>query len=309
MKIWILISLALYQHAAFGAERKWAKSEKIVTVIRMDNVYFRRNGGFPPPDRNAYLPLIDAIKEYEPKVIFFDFNFTRNALPSESKFAKQVNAKKRLVIPFALSTADYSENYEENRAYFGTRVSAHQLPINNHPNSMPGVIFPYPEIVEQSEKTCAYEITPDKDLLVRSFYPFYYYRNFLFPSATLCILNEYLKDRKLQLILSPDYSELHLVEISAEKIIVRRKVFRFATKDHEQPIPLKIMQPSFFQAQDVQENQAVIRKNQIIIVGPAADGVGSWLQTPNGKMSRLDILASEINTLWQMIKDDIPDEK
>ncbi len=284
-------------------------SKRITTVIRMDNVYFHRNGGYPPPDRNAYLPLIESVKGYAPKVIFFDMSFVRPPLKSELEFAKKINAKQKLIFPFLISNADYAENFEENRAYFGTKINAIQLPIKNHPNSMSGVILPHPEMVLESERTCVYEVTPDDDQVIRYFYPFFYYKNYLFPSATLCILNAYLADKNLQITFANDHKELHLLELKANKWVLRKKIFYFTDSKEEKPIPLKYWKPSFFQAQDVQERHAAIEKNQIVIIGPAADGVGSWLRTPLGTMSRLDVLANEIDTLWQMIKDDIPADK
>lgn len=304
--IWLLCGFIIFLHAD---KVRIQTAKQVTTVIRMDNLYFHKNGGYPPPDRNAYLPIISSVKSYAPKVIFFDITFVRPPLKSEESFAKKINATQKLILPFLVSNADYEENFEGNQVYFGTKISAHRLPITRHPNSVSGVIMPYPEMVAESEKICVYEITQDDDYVVRSFYPFFYYKNYLFPSATLCILNAYLADKNLKLDFSDNYEDLLLLELKFGKWVLRKKVFRFLSEGEEKPIPLKYWNPTFFQAQDVLEKRVSIEKNQIIIIGPAADGISAWLPTPIGTLSRLDILANEVNTLWSMIKNEIPAEK
>lgn len=290
---------------AVAAEPEMQKTKEITIIIRMDDIYFRRNGGYPPPDSNAYLPLLDAIKSASPKVIFFDMHFIRPPLQSEKNFATAINREKKLIFPFILTSADYSENFEENRSYFGLQISAFQLTKPRQQRPMSGAIFPYPEIVLNSARTCAYIIRPDQDNIVRSFLPYYQYKDYIFSSASICIINATLGKRNQLLLFSPDFNELGLYEIKSGQIKLLKKVWKIYKDSVQRPIPLKFWPKSFFQAQDVQEKMTTLEKDQIIIVGPASDLIGSWYSTPFGMTSRLDILSDEINTLWSLIKNEV----
>lgn len=292
----------------FGDDRR-RLPENIVFIVHMDNEYYAKNGGSPPADRNAYLPLIDAVKTYKPKILFLGINFARQPLASELMFASQANKDNRLILPFTFSSDKYEENFEMNRKNLYHRIAAIELPTDVLPEPMKGIILPYPDIVAKSLQTCASAIYPDEDRIVRSFYGYFFYKNYAFLPASLCILQHYLRDMRWELALSGNFEELKLIHRRNGKATFKKKIAGLMKGDQEVPIPIVFQKLQIVSAQAVLEKKVKIPEGRIILVGPTADGVADWSHTPVGLLPNIDVLGHEVNTLWQMIKNDIPREK
>jgi CHASE2 domain-containing sensor protein len=291
------------------AQKVETKDKLPIVIVRLDNAYFREIGGFPPPDRNAYLPTIEKIKKYKPQAMFFDFSFVRPPLSSEKSFARKLNEGLKLVLPFQISAADYTENFSENAESMGSRIPFVSNKTKTTDKS-PGILFPYPEIVKESESVCVSNFYPENDNIIRNLYPVAYYREHVFPAISICILNQYLKSRGFQIILPNGGRELYLMKWVEKKWISKKKIFEIINeKGEEFTIPISFERYPFYTGYDIMNESVVLPEKTIVIVGPAADTVGFWGKTPLGLMPGVHIVANEVNTLWQMIKNDIPAEK
>lgn len=291
------------------AQKAETKDNIPITIVRLDNAYFREIGGFPPPDRNAYLPIIEKIKKHKPQAIFLDFSFVRPPLPSERDFARKLNAGLKSVLPFQVSTADYAENFSENAENMGLRIPFVAKKTKTTDKS-PGILLPHPEIVKESESVCVSNFYPENDNVIRNLYPAAYYQEYVFPSASICILNQYLKSRDFQIMIQNGDRELHLMKRVEKKWISIKKIFEIIDKQGEEfTIPINFKRFPFYTGDDVINERVVLPEKAIVIVGPAADTVGFWGKTPLGLMPSIHITANEVNTLWNLIKDDIPEEK
>jgi hypothetical protein len=281
---------------AAGSGSTWKK----LIVIDMTDDYFASIGGFPPENRNAYLPLLNKIKIYNPEIIYLDMIFSRKSKISEENFARQLNKGKRVIIPLRLDSDYQGENQKISPDLFSRKIKGYPAKFNPFPLDFleTRLELPEEEIIRQSESVANifYPIFPDQNFTYMGFYQ--YHSGFLYENANIVILNSYLRKFGLQLKISGNYKSLILINNKTGTILstlLRRNRLKEPfvmpnTFEYNETIP----------ALSILSEKKKLAAGSVVLIGSSSIHANK-LKTPVGDMASILVTANEINTLWKSI--------
>lgn len=273
---------------------------KKLIVIDMTDDYFTSIGEFPPESRNAYLPLLNKIKKYNPDTIYLDMIFSRKSKLSEEDFAKRLNIGKRVIIPLRLDSDNQGQIHKISADLFYRKVKGYPAKFNPFPLDYMELNLELPEeqIIMQSESVCNifYPIFSDQNLTQMGFYE--YHKGFLYENANIVILNSYLHKFGIQLKISENYKSLILINNKSGTILstlLRRNSFKEPfvmpnTFEYNEAIP----------ALSILSGGKKLAQGSVVLIGSSSKHANK-IKTPVGEMPSILITANEINTLWKSI--------
>ncbi|MBX3724132.1 MAG: CHASE2 domain-containing protein [Turneriella sp.] len=301
LKFMVLVIIASARNYKLQAE-----SKSIVSYIKLDNAYFLSIGGFPPLNRNKYLQLFDMAKVSSTRTIYIDLLFSRPNSPSETGFEIAMNRRQKVILPLTMTNEIFEENYNENIKFFGNIIPAYKAVDNSPFEKSHGIILPHSTISAQSQYVCPASLRPQqRGDSIRTFYIAEYYKEHILPAVSICILNSYLTGTGYRLELLKNGSELFLMKEEKQRWLPKRRLHLAIQDGKEIPLTITFEKLPSLSATEIIRNKKTASLNQIIILGTAADSIGTWVNTPVGLMSSGEVTANEVNTLWRMIQKDI----
>jgi hypothetical protein len=312
-----IIRFLLIHGALLGIANNVFAKEKIGTVqiwsnlivVNLDDAFYHSVGGFPPENRNAYASLLRQIAKTNAKIVFLDLAFTRKSLPSEQEF---VNALQHTpnAISLIMTTDDPVQlNFRETQDFQGSIIRS--SPISQNPfkymQISKGIEIPEIELTRLHRALCVSVGSTVGTQPAREIAPYEYFNGRIYENSPLTILNIYLQNHNLAINLSADFLRLELTEANKNsklKILAERKSIEKILV-----LPMHYSKMRQYSALDVVTGKAKLKEGAVILIGATATGVGDKWPTPSGYMPGIHIIANQVNTLWNLIKNDIPAEK
>lgn len=275
-----------------------------VVLIEMDARYFASINGYPPVNRNAYLPLIEKVNGYSPRVIFWDMAFIRKPVKGEENFIKNITAKRNIVLPILISDEGMRINYDENKPFFGTKIKNYQLKPKKYFRQFPGLEFPFYDASKNSSAICVSFFPYEKIVTEMEFYG--YFNGYLYENSNIVIANEYLKKYNYRLIFNENFLQLSLLDLKLNKIL--KTIAKFNSTGLPLNLPIEYSDMITLSANTFMNAKENILEDKIIIIGTNASGLSDKSETPFGIKSSISIKAHEVNTLLNQIKEYLPKE-
>jgi len=305
LKIWAILSACTVLYWRIEA-KSTIENWPDLLVIDLDDGYYHSVGGYPPENRNAYSYLLQKVIESKPQIVYLDMAFIRRSLAIEKPFEDKLSQIPNLVSLIMTTEDELFANYRETATSQGTIIRSYPAAENPFTYVKParGIEIPEKKILNLHKALCVGVGMTSIDGGPMVNMPFYeYFDGRLYENAPLAIMNLKLAEKQIQIKLSPNKKSLNLIDVRSGG--VRRTLASRADLAEHLTLSIKYSKIPIISAFKIQVNKMEIPKGKILLIGASTAGAGDKLPTPNGLMPGVQIIANEINTLWNMIKQDL----
>lgn len=291
----LILLFILFATAHYSAEVKISSLSPQVSIISLDNESYDALAIEHTSLSAMINAIINKLRIFKPRIVHIDISPT-NDIQAMTRSPDNAAGELKLTTNFSFIQSSKKENFSENAKNLREKFFAFPFP---QPTCLgkneTGVFFPPAETVDHMAAVVPDSHNNDNQITIAHILD-----DRVIMGAAYRLLTMHLEDFGKALALSENCMKLIIMDT---KIPPKIDSFKLIAKGSGKylKIPLEVKDVHKQTAKDLMSGTAIIQSGSIVLIEVTARNLGRKIITSEGTYSSTQMLAYEIQTLWNLI--------